>query len=298
MGRAKDIVVRPIASADARRIVETLHYSHKTVPNSQVHLGVFLDGECGGALQFGPPINSVHMHKLVKGTQRREYLELNRMALADWLPRNGESRALRVSLLLLRRNYPHLKWVVSFADGCSCGDGAIYRAAGFVLTDIKRNVELRRDPLTGEVKHGIRAWHEKRKHEFKDWPKLEGYQFRYLYFLHPEERANLAVPEIPFERIDELGVGMYRGQARPARPRSIDADAPTPPGRGGDLASHPRAPGAACDCPGAVHGPAAAAAFDPSVYDCARCGHGNLMHDGPGGACTASADARTSLVVS
>lgn len=59
MGDAKRLVVQPISAADAGRIVKSLHYSRKVVNNSQLHLGVFLDGRCGGAMQFGPSLDKV-----------------------------------------------------------------------------------------------------------------------------------------------------------------------------------------------------------------------------------------------
>lgn len=227
----------PISSSDANRIVKAIHYSGKVVPNSQVHLGVFLDGVCGGAMQFGPSLRRDLMCRLVTGTHPRECVELNRLAFADWLPRNSESRALAVALRMLRKNYTHLKWVVSFADGCQCGDGTIYRAAGFLLTAIKKNTHLRIDPLNGEVKTEIRSHHEKRRHEFKDWRPLDGHQFRYVYFLKPGEQANLTCEVIPYSRIDELGAGMYLGQKRGG---SIVNDAPgTPAGTEGGVIPTP-----------------------------------------------------------
>jgi hypothetical protein len=224
MGRAKNIQLKPISAADANRIVQRLHYSGKVVPNSQVHFGVFLDGACGGALQFGPSLRRDLTCQLVKGTRLRECLELNRLAFADWLPRNSESRALAVSMRILRKQYQHIKWVISFADACQCGDGTIYRAAGFLLTDIKRNVNIRINPRTGKPQTSIRAYHDKLTSEFSSWPRLEGFQLRYVYFLHPDERRNLTVPVLPYSRIAELGAGMYRGQKRagpvegPSRP--------------------------------------------------------------------------------
>jgi len=142
VGRAKKIRVEPIAAKDANRIVKRLHYSGKVVQNSQVHFGIFLDGRCGGALQFGPSLDKRKLIGLVEGTKWNEFIELNRMALADWLPRNGESRAIAICMRLLRQHYPWLQWVVSFADACQCGDGTIYRASGFVLTGIKKNNQL------------------------------------------------------------------------------------------------------------------------------------------------------------
>ena len=41
-----------------------------------------------------------------------------------------------------------------------------------------------------------------------------------------------------------------------------------------------------CVCPGAVLGPIAKAAFDPDVYDCARCGHSIGAHDDATGGCS------------
>lgn len=223
MGRAKDLVVKPISAKDANRIIRDLHYSGKVVPNSQIHLGVFLDEKCGGAMQFGPSLMRKTMVNLVRGTELREVIELNRMAFADWLPRNGESRCIAIAMRMLRNHYPHIKWVVSFADGCQCGDGTIYRASGFLLTAIRENDALRINPESGEVQHAIRAHHDKKAVEYRTWEKLSGYQMRYVYFLKPEERANLTCEVIPYSRIKEIGAGMYRGQRRAG---SIGDDAP------------------------------------------------------------------------
>lgn len=140
----------PIAASDANRIVKALHYSGKVVNNSQLHLGVFLDGKCGGAMQFGPSLDKRKMVGLVEGTLWNEFVELNRMAFADWLPRNGESRAIGYAFRWMRKQYPHIKWCVSFADATQCGDGTIYRASGFVLTGIKENNQIWEAP-SGET---------------------------------------------------------------------------------------------------------------------------------------------------
>lgn len=150
MGNAKQLIVKPISAQDANRIVRALHYSGKVVNNSQVHLGVFMDGKCGGAMQFGPSLDKRKMLGLVTGTLWNEFIELNRMAFADWLPRNGESRCIGFAMRWLKKTYPWIKWVVSFADGTQCGDGTIYRASGFVLTGLKKNNQIWQAP-SGEV---------------------------------------------------------------------------------------------------------------------------------------------------
>lgn len=214
MGDAKRLIVKPISAKDANRIVQALHYSGKTVQNSQLHLGVFLDGKCGGAMQFGPSLDKRKIQGLVRGTLWNEFIELNRMAFADWLPRNGESRALGFAFRWMRKQYPHLKWCVSFADGTQCGDGTIYRASGFVLTLVKKNATIvqRPDGTVGSELVGG-------KH--LGGTAIPGFQLRYIYFIDPVARERLTVPILPFSEIDRRGAGMYKGKPRV---RSVDSD--------------------------------------------------------------------------
>ena len=150
MATAKDIVLRPISAQTANDFVRRVHYSGKVVNNSQIHMGVFLAGVLHGAMQFGPSLDKRKVQGLVTGTQWHEFIELNRMAFDDDLPRNSESRALSVAMRLLRKYAPQLKWVITFADATQCGDGTIYRAAGFVLTKIKPNDQIWAAP-DGEI---------------------------------------------------------------------------------------------------------------------------------------------------
>ncbi|NBX74112.1 MAG: hypothetical protein EBQ89_07415, partial [Alphaproteobacteria bacterium] len=139
MGDAKRIVVRPIDRPSAEECIRRWHYSGKGIKNAQLHLGAFLDGRLLGAMQFGPSLDKQKLQGLVEGTGWFEFVELNRMAFSDALPRNSESRCLSIAMLLLRKHAPQVKWIVSYADATQCGDGTIYRASGFVLTGIKRN---------------------------------------------------------------------------------------------------------------------------------------------------------------
>ena len=164
-------------------------------------------------------------------------LELNRMAFDDTLPKNSESRCIAVSIRLIKKNAPHIRWLLSFADGTHCGDGTIYRAAGFKLTGVstasmielpekywkynggghyahrmtlqaKSNVMykiMQRDlGLNGQYK--TMEWYA----EKLGTTIVDGYQLRYIYIIDTD--FCLSVPEIPFTRIDELGAGMYKGE--------------------------------------------------------------------------------------
>lgn len=234
MGDAKQIRVEPIRGADASRVIRSLHYSGKHVRNSQLHYGVFLDGACRGAMQFGPSLDKRKIIGLVADTSWGGFIELNRMAFADTLPRNSESRAIGYAMRHLRKHQPQIEWVVSFADATQCGDGTIYRASGFILTQINENRNLCRLP-DGTVIHkmtlessptaprpelGGRSYYQLTdgRYNFRRYVKetggevLKGFQLRYIYFLNPAARDRLTVPEIPFSEIRERGATMYRGE--------------------------------------------------------------------------------------
>lgn len=210
MGRAKDIIVKVIPPKVANAFVKKHHYSGKVVPNSKLHFGAFLDGKLHGVLSYGPSINKKGTINLVEGTGWNEFIELNRMAFDDYLPKYSESRCIAISIRLIKKNAPHIKWVISFADGTQCGDGTIYRASGFKLVGIAENTALRVNPDTGEAMHVIQAHHLKMSSEFRKWKPFEGYQLKYVYLI--DKSCKLTKPEIPFDKIDELGAGMYKGE--------------------------------------------------------------------------------------
>lgn len=234
MGRAKEIEVKVIPGNVANPFMRKHHYSGKVVNNSCLHFGCFLDGLLHGVLSFGPSLDKKKIMQLVDGTGWNNFLELNRMAFDDYLPRNSESYCIGKALRLIKKNAPQVKWVVSFADGCSCGDGTIYRASNFVLTAIKENsnlcylpngdkihkMTLESNPTIPRKELGGKSYYDitDGRFNFKEYVNyvggeiLKGFQFRYIYFIDKSWRKHLTVPEIPFSRIDELGAGMYKGE--------------------------------------------------------------------------------------
>ena len=53
MGKAKDIILRPISRKRANEFTKRVHYSGKVMSNSQIHIGVYLSGSLEGVFQFG-----------------------------------------------------------------------------------------------------------------------------------------------------------------------------------------------------------------------------------------------------
>ena len=236
MGSAKDLIVKVIPSKVAVPFVKEHHYSGKVVNNSNLHFGVFYEGRLHGVMSFGPSLDKSKIQGLVEGTGWNEFIELNRMAFDDVLPRNSESRAISIAMKLIRKNAPQIKWVISFADGCQCGDGTIYRASGFVLTGYssgsmwklpgflakinggsvahRMKVQDKCSALSRyilERTHGKNLTLEKYVEQFGG-EILEGKMFRYIYFIDKTYRDRLTVPIVPFSKIDEMGAGMYKGE--------------------------------------------------------------------------------------
>ena len=230
MGRAKEIIVKVIPAKIANEFVKKHHYSGKVVPNSTLHFGCFLDGKLHGVMSYGTSMQKSRVIGFVKPCLWNEMLELNRMAFDDYLPANSESRCIAISIKLIKKNAPHIKWILSYADGCQCGDGIIYRASGFLLTGIKVNTTMLLMP-NGKIMADKTLNNSNYKvigQSAGYWKKngakpIEGQQLRYIYLI--DKTCKITVPILPFSKIDEMGAGMYKGVKRKISDSSITANA-------------------------------------------------------------------------
>ena len=110
MGRAKEILVKVIPSKIANEFVKLNHYSGKFVPNSTVHFGCFLDEKLHGVMSYGSPMVKKNILGIVQNTGWNEMLELNRMAFDEYLPKYSESRCIAITIKLIKKNAPHIKF--------------------------------------------------------------------------------------------------------------------------------------------------------------------------------------------
>jgi len=237
MGRAKEILVKVIPAKVANEFVKKHHYSGKSCTTSTLHFGAFLDDKLHGVMSYGNPIDKRKVLPLVQPSLWNEMLELNRMAFDDYLPKNSESRCIAISIKLIKKNAPHIKWILSFSDGTQCGDGSIYRASGFELTAVRKSSadlwelpnELKKYNDNKDVAHRMTcqgktcrlgAW-VLSKYGTNNVPLeklqkdnggklLNGFQLRYIYLI--DKTCKITVPILPFSKIDEMGAGMYKGE--------------------------------------------------------------------------------------
>lgn len=211
MGRAKEILVKVIPSKIANEFVKKNHYSGKVVNMSNLHFGCFLDNTLHGVMSYGSPMDKRNVLGLVdtgiKDLNKKwnEMLELNRMAFDDYLPKYSESRCIAISIRLIKKNAPQIKWLLSYSDATQCGDGTIYRASGFKLTQINKNGTIYK-LASGEIV----AKRGDSKYDFNGSKALKGFQNRYIYLI--DKSSQITCPILNFKEIDKQGAGMYKGK--------------------------------------------------------------------------------------
>ena len=187
----------------ANDIIVKNHYSKKFYNATYIHLGLFYNDVLMGVLQYGYAMNPASCGSVVKGTKKDEYLELNRMWLSDDLDnyiKYAESQAISMSLKYIRRKYPKIKWIQSFADERCGGYGIVYQACSFSYYGEHESVFWE---LDGEVYHNSLMTRNpnlsksaKRLQDNKENAKSYSLrQFRYIKFLDQREKKNCLLQE-------------------------------------------------------------------------------------------------------
>ena len=204
----KDFYIKEIDRKLANDIIVKNHYSKKFYNATYIHLGLFVNEEIQGVLQYGYAMNPASCGSVVEGTQQNEYLELNRMWIADNVGQYPESRAISYSLKYIRRKYPNIKWIQSFADERCGGFGIVYQACSFgyygehksdfweldgvVYHNIQMTVSKESKRYPGEAKHL-----QENKGKAK---RMSLRQFRYIKFLDQREKKKCLLKEQPYPK--------------------------------------------------------------------------------------------------
>lgn len=123
--------IKEIDRNKANDIIVKNHYSKKYFNNSYIHLGVFLNDNILGVLQFGHLLNNLSVSKIVSNTNAGDAVELNRMWLDDDLGKNSESMAISYCIKYIRSKFKNIKWIQSFADERCNFFGIVYQASNF-----------------------------------------------------------------------------------------------------------------------------------------------------------------------
>lgn len=203
----EDFYVKEIEKKESKKIIIENHYSHKVCNDAttHIHLGVFYNNELKGVLQYGYAMNPRSYGSIVKGSDLDEYKELNRMWIDDDCIQYAESRAISYSIKYIKRKYPRVKWVQSFADERCGGLGIVYQACSFGFYgshqsdfwefegEVFHNSVITNNNRGKKAELEARGFHEKAvKHSLR--------QFRYIKFLDQREKKNCLLKEQPYPK--------------------------------------------------------------------------------------------------
>lgn len=138
---------------EARDMIICGHYSHKFQGYfGKVNVGVYTEGRLVGVASFGGLMNP-KSYKNFGDFNENEILELNRLWVDDELGMNTETMLLSASWTIMRKKYPEIKIVQSFADG-RLGAGTIYKATGFKYFGCETTLFFQ-DKETGVIYHKV-----------------------------------------------------------------------------------------------------------------------------------------------
>jgi hypothetical protein len=198
--------IEPISNSVGKRFVARHHYAIICPPITKLTLGLFHEGDFVGVALWGYGTRPKHtIKKLFPSLDVEDYLELNRLCVLDAMPRNTESRFLRMMARYIKERFPRVKLLYSWADGLRGKPGYVYQASswlygGWIWSQFYVTQE-------GEVVHPrfLITRYGTRKKEVTlslGLSKIHGYQFRYLRFLcsHGERKRLLLESPIEWSR--------------------------------------------------------------------------------------------------
>jgi hypothetical protein len=200
------LYVKEIERKTANEIIIKNHYSKKFYNATYIHLGLYEDNELKGVLQYGYAMNPASCSSVVQGTKQDEYLELNRMWLSDEIEiKYPESQAVSMSISYIKKKFPKIKWIQSFADERCGGFGIVYQACSFNYYGehtslfwefenvVYHNSLMTRSPNLSKSAKFIQ---ENKENAIS----YELRQFRYIKFLDQREKKKCLLTEQPYPK--------------------------------------------------------------------------------------------------
>lgn len=199
---SSEFYIKEIQRDLANDIIVKNHYSKKYFNNSYIHLGVFNTEDIIGVLQYGHLLNNDSIKSIVNGAKKGEAVELNRMWIQDDVGLYPESRAISYSLKYIRKKYPKIKWIQSFADERCGGFGIVYQACSFdYYGEHLSTFYTDGDNFYHNIQ--VTASRDKAGIQVQDKDSLEQVklrQFRYIKFLDQREKKKCLLKQKPYPK--------------------------------------------------------------------------------------------------
>ena len=139
---ANKVILRKINKSVAEEIIVKNHYSHKW-SLCQVAYGIFyitdkespffnaIEEKLIGCVVYGQPVGRSAAKSISELIGIHEVFELTRLFIHDGYGKNIESYCISKSLELIKKDFPHIRAIISYADGEQNHRGIIYQATNF-----------------------------------------------------------------------------------------------------------------------------------------------------------------------
>lgn len=203
------VILREVSKKTAKSMIIKNHYSHKWTL-CRIAYGIFYKTDIDskffdekkqklvGVIVYAQPVGRSAAQSISDSVKINEVFELTRLWIEDGYGKNIESYCISQSLKMVKRDFPQLKCIVSYADGEQNHRGIIYQASGFYY---QGNSSLALMPnysvsLTGPPNykwmhsrtvssrygsHNVEHLKNKIKKTF--WRKKESSKHRYVFFV-------------------------------------------------------------------------------------------------------------------
>lgn len=130
MQNKKPIVIK-LNNKLAKDFIIKHHYTHSCA-KSTISYGIMLNNKLVGAIVYGQPSGRNLSSSIRHNGNDTNTLELLRLVLLDFLPKNVATWFISRSIILLKIDVPQINLLISYADGSAGHHGYIYQAASWL----------------------------------------------------------------------------------------------------------------------------------------------------------------------
>lgn len=205
-------VVKPINRSRAQQLCKDHPHAKPLPHSSKYYMQLNISGQIGGLAVWGWGVYPKRTATTLFGDNSlvKEYLELNRFFVYDWVPQNTPSKFLSITHNLISRYLPKCKYLYTHAAGFQGVIGTIYQAANYDYIGKQRNSHFFYLADKQVLVHEVAIYHRfntaRKEIVFSIFPQAKiwhGYNYKYIYFLVNGKEKQKLLSKAKFKIRDE-----------------------------------------------------------------------------------------------
>jgi len=189
----KGAIVQPINRQTAEKVVVEEHYSHELPLRAWQHYGLFLGGALAGVASYGGCL--MRAWRIIPPAKSDDkIIELVKLAIYRWAPKNAGSFLVSKSLKLLKREKPEVLVAIAYSDPIQKHIGFVYQAANWIYLGRQRATSINMLDNGGQLHHWRTIWDKEERLNMK---KVElPPKHLYIYQLHLNEEISFWISQL------------------------------------------------------------------------------------------------------